>query len=839
MTAAGLSRVLPTSLAILLALGRQGYAQPPQAAEPIVLRHALVMPRVGQYGRTLLHRDAIEALLVSGRWKTPTVGDKVQLPDGTAVAWEKAVAGKDDRLKHRALNGGYALWLVTSQVQRVAILEANGHGVAYVNGEPRIGDLYQTGYVRLPVLLKAGTNEILFHCVRGQLNARLLPASGSAQFNPDDQRLPDLIVGEDRESWGTIVVLNAGTAALEGLILQLKGDRLAPTSTPVPPLPPLGIRKVAFRVAGKAEQPGDLAGELVLSNRGGEPLARTKVRVRVRRPTESYVRTFRSTIDDSVQYYAVNPAQPLTKDGPPSALFLTLHGASVEATGQADSYYAKTWGHVVAPTNRRPYGFDWEDWGRLDALEVLDHAQKALRTDPQRTYLTGHSMGGHGVWHVGLTYPDRFAALGPSAGWPTFWTYLGGKRAEPGTAVGKLLQRANNPSDTLTLAPNCAGLGVYILHGDADDNVPVGQARLMRRRLAEFHHDFVYHERPKAGHWWDDDPNEPGVGCVDWAPMFDLFARRVIPRPEAVREVRFLTASPGISARSQWVTIAAQVHPLQFSGVQIRFDPGLRRFAGTTENVAWLALDLDHVAPSKDLTVELDGQGLAGIPWKRGTGPLWISRQGGKWGVTLPPPPADHKGPHRYGPFRDAFRNHMVFVYGTRGSAAENTWALAKARFDAETFWYRGNGSVDVVPDTAFDASRERDRNVILYGNADSNAAWRELLKVSPVQVRGGEIVVGGGPGGDGRKLKGDNLACLFVRPRPGSAVASVGVVAGSGLPGMRLTDRLPVFVSGVGYPDCLVLGSETLSQGEAGVRGAGYFGLDWSVEGGEFAWKE
>ena len=22
---------------------------------------------------------------------------------------------------------------------------------------------------------------------------------------------------------------------------------------------------------------------------------------------------------------------------------------------------------VVAPTNRRPFGFDWQDWGRLDA----------------------------------------------------------------------------------------------------------------------------------------------------------------------------------------------------------------------------------------------------------------------------------------------------------------------------------------------------------------------------------------------------------------------------------------------------------------------------------------
>ncbi len=36
------------------------------------------------------------------------------------------------------------------------ILEASGHAVAMVNGEPRVGDPYEMGYVKLPVLLKAG-----------------------------------------------------------------------------------------------------------------------------------------------------------------------------------------------------------------------------------------------------------------------------------------------------------------------------------------------------------------------------------------------------------------------------------------------------------------------------------------------------------------------------------------------------------------------------------------------------------------------------------------------------------------------------------------------------------
>src|SRR5262249_55532867 len=157
------------------------------------------------------------------------------------------------------------------------------------------------------------------------------------------------------------------------------------------------------------------------------------------------------------------------------------------------------------------------------------------------------------------------------------------------------------------------------------------------------------------------------------------------------------------------------------------------------------------------------------------------------------------KSPVRQGPFKEAFRNRFLFVIGTTGTSEENTWALAKARFDAETFWYCGNGSVDMILDSAFlnagTADEFRDRNVIVYGHSDSNAAWKALLGESPVQIQRGQVRIGQ------RTITGDHLACLFVRPRPESTRSSVGVVSGSGVTGMRLTDRLPYFTSGVAYP--------------------------------------
>jgi dienelactone hydrolase len=576
--------------------------------------------------------------------------------------------------------------------------------------------------------------------------------------------------------------------------------------------------------------------------RGLQTLDTATINLRVRDTHQTYKQTFVSTIDGSVQYYAVNPPQlPIPRASSSGggnsgnnspALFLTLHGAGVEAIGQADAYNNKSWGYIVAPTNRRPYGFDWEDWGRMDALEVLGLAMQRLHTDPQRTYLTGHSMGGHGVWILGATFPDRFAAIGPSAGWISWATYGGGRAVRddhPG-AVQEMSQRAAASSDTLTLMHNYAQFGVYILHGAADDNVPVAQARTMNQNLSAFHHDFLFHEQPGAGHWWNAS-DEPGASCVDWPPMFDFFARHTIPEDASIRQIDFVTANPGVSAWSHWAGIEAQVHPLKPSSVSIRYDPGHRRFTGTTENVARLSLRLGQVPPGKPMLVDLDGQKIDGIVWPAGTPQIWLVREGEKWSLSTAPS-SSWKGPQRNGPFKEAFRNRLILVYGTNGSPDENAWAFAKARYDAEQFWYRGNGSLDLMADDRFQASVEPDRDVILYGNAQTNSAWNRLLANSPVQVGRGSIHA------DGREETGEDLACLFLRPRPGSDRASVGVVTGTGLAGMRLTDRLTYFTSGVAYPDCIILGPDVLAAGNAGVRAAGFFGIDWSVDSGEFAWR-
>ncbi|MCE9563491.1 MAG: prolyl oligopeptidase family serine peptidase [Planctomycetes bacterium] len=787
-----------------------------EAAPPTVPSEVLVVPAVSLGGRNPLPIDPIAASLASPEWQAPKVGDKLTISGGPTRIWTASPV-KDGTLAIPP--GGFAYMPVKSDAARVVVLHATGNGMVYVNGEPRVGDIYGNGYVRLPVALREGVNDFLFAAGRGPAKVAFLEPKAAAELDGGDATLPDLRVGVLADTVAALPVRNCTTEIAADLVLEATIGDQKPTTTDVPSLLPASVRKVGFRLVGTApEAAGPMPLRIRLLRKGKpEPLDTLELKLQVVKPEATQRRTFISDIDGSVQYYSLVPAKPTT-DGKKPGLVLTLHGASVEAAGQAACYPPKPGMHIVAATNRRPFGFDWEDWGRLDALEVLSHASRDLGTDPRRTYLTGHSMGGHGTWHIGVTFPDRFAAIAPSAGWVSMWSYAGMKKDPNSTPERELVLRASGPSDTLALVRNLVSTGVYVLHGDQDDNVPVDQARTMRRELAEFHSNFVYREQPGAGHWW-------GNACVDWPPIFEFFANHELPERAAVKRVEFRTANPRVSADCHWLRIEAQLKAFLISKAEFTCDAEKRSFRGTTENIARLSLDLTPFTPGKPVSVVIDGQTVEDIAWPKGEARVWLVRDGDKW-AAIPKPSADMKGPHRNGAFKDVFRNRVVFVYATKGTPAENAWALAKARYDAEVFWYRGNGSIDVIADTAFDPKAEPNRNVVLYGRAGMNAAWKPLLETSPVQVTSGAVKI------EERVTKGDSLGVLLVRPRPGSDTAMVGAVAGTGMLGLRATERLPYFASGIGYPDWTVFDAR-------GVVGAGYFGNDWKSANGESAWRK
>jgi hypothetical protein len=384
-------------------------------AEEIQPRQALALRGLGRGGRSPIAVDPLQARIVAGVRVAPKAGDTVALPDGSTRAWESLEAGEDGTFSGRAFAGGYAFVSVPSETERVMILDASGHGMVYVNGEPRVGDPYGHGYVRVPVALKAGDNGLLFQGGRGPLRVKLSEPRAEAQVEVADATMPDLFVDQAPDTWGAIVLLNASTRPLEGATLRARLADAEPVDTPVPPIPPLGLRKVPVRIAGpRPDVEGSM--ELVVSviPSGQEsPVDSASTTLRVLRPGQTHKRTFRSAIDGSIQYFGLVPAEVGEEpdDGRKPGLILSLHGASVEGIGQANVYGRKPFAHVVAPTNRRPFGFDWEDWGRLDAIEVLETAARELDTDPRRTWLTGHSMA--------ATAPGTSASRSPTASPPS------------------------------------------------------------------------------------------------------------------------------------------------------------------------------------------------------------------------------------------------------------------------------------------------------------------------------------------------------------------------------------------------------------------------------------
>lgn len=786
------------------------------------LTEGLGISKVGVGGRTPFPTDALLQQIVAGTWKAPQAGDEVTAPDGSKHAWQPIKANKDGIFEGEPVDSGYVYFSVDSPSDKVVELIAQGDSTAYINGQIRPGDPYQTGYLHLPIRLHQGKNDLLFSCGRGQLHVDLKEPKAPVVLATGDDTLPDLLVGQKLDGWMGIVVENASYKDLTGYRIKTTRPDGKSKSTDLPVIPAMSLRKVPVALLpGEAMQPGEVKYAVELQDKQGKAVDSREVTLRIRQPFDTHKETFLSAIDGSVQYYAVVPAM---KPSDENLLVMTLHGAGVEALGQAEAYAPKDWATLVAPTNRRPFGFDWENWGRLDFLEVFGRAKMEFPHDPRRVILTGHSMGGHGTWSIGSTFPGQFAAIGPSAGWISFWTYVGAyKPKDPQDPIESILRRAQDSSDTELFRSNLAAPNVYILHGDADDNVPVTEARAMRTYLESINKKVDYHEEKGAGHWW----NMPGPGaeCVDWPPMFDLFRRSQMDL--SAMHLDFTTVNPAVSPSFRWAVIQQQENSLAPS--RITFDPPFANtLSGTTQNVACFSLNYNQPQLwGTGLTVDGQRIPMPNVP----DGLSTFRKIDGRWVYAKLPQPTE-KNPMRGGPFKQAFQRNMIFVYGTQGTAEENAWAANKARFDAEGFYYRGNGSVDVISDREFNAGRTKNRNVILYGNADTNKAWRDLLKDSPIQVRRGGVNIGG------KEYAGNNLACLFLRPRAGTPDGLVGVVTGTGPEGMRLTDRLPYFLSACEYPDWTVFKPNVLLDGPAGVTAAGFFDNQWRMDPQQSAFK-
>ena len=704
-----------------------------------------------------------------------------------------------------------------------ALVVATRLGSFSLNGNGYPGDIYGNGWFKTPVVLDSGINRVVLR-LSGYADQRvrflIIPVTGPFLIVTGDITAPDLIADSAITTWLGLPLLNTTTARLDSITLQLTIDTFLIAETTINNLPPLGVKKPGLTVKLPALPPDSSPVPVVITSRWQDWIVIDTFWLRSRLPGQAHKNTFISEIDSSCQYYAIlyprddNPGQRYS-------LILALHGAGVEAAGLAECFKPKDWAFVVCPTNRRPYGFDWQDWGRLDALEVLRVCQKELPIDPDRVVLTGHSMGGHGTWHIGLTHPDIFAAIAPAAGWPFLNIYVPTflQKSNIFAAPAKLAIRdmALRPDNAPALLENALNLPAFILHGGDDDNVPTLHGRNFALWLHSLKYRYHYKEVVGKKHWWNYDD---GTVCVDDPDLMEFLKNsRREPGP---KHIRFRTADVGQSSTCYWIKIDRVAKVGNDAFVEARADDSTVKII--TDNITQLTLYFDQrlffpgsIRLEIDRSTVIENLFLPRILTVHKTGSGW--RPGRAKSLT------PCKTGNVYGPAKQVLMRPFAIIYGTKNTELAQHLCHAAVQ-EAMRWWLIGNGTTEVLPDTA---PIPLNRNLVILGNADQNHLTARIAHDLPVKIKSGVLHF---PSFFKTPLLSEeSLAVILTYPNPLNPERLLLLRMGTDPNATRLALFWNIIGSGTAIPDFMVFDCRVRRYGWTGVRAAGFFDPDWRFD--------
>ncbi len=323
---------------------------------------------------------------------------------------------------------------------------------------------------------------------------------------------------------------------------------------------------------------------------------------------------------------------------------------------------------VVTPLARGPSCWYFDE-GELDVWEVWARVAEQLGTDPDRTVISGYSMGGYAAYKLGLTYPEVFAQAVVLAGPPTCGVRLLPDVDLPGDLDPQ--SHCAREGDTWELLVNGRWLPFVIAHGVLDELVPISSVLQQVLELDRLGYRYRFTAYPSEDHIaWAledefDDPishmgtglrqGDPGHITFAWYPelvrhdlgigphqvwwLSDLTAdpvtaatrgatasvdARSYARPDPTRTIRHrrgfepdLDLSPGVYTELLWRT-GPTVDPLPFLTLQLTrvagltvdvARAGLASLSASTINVATdTVAQIRLAALPPDVTVLLDGQ---------------------------------------------------------------------------------------------------------------------------------------------------------------------------------------------------------------------------------------
>jgi pimeloyl-ACP methyl ester carboxylesterase len=293
---------------------------------------------------------------------------------------------------------------------------------------------------------------------------------------------------------------------------------------------------------------------------------------------------------------------------------------------------------VVTPLARGPSCWYFDE-GELDVWEVWARVAEQLGTDPNRTVLTGYSMGGYGTYKLGLAYPEVFAKAVVLAGPPTC-----GVRLWPDVDLPADLNFESHcarEGDTWRMLVNARWLPFVVAHGLLDELVPFASAAEQVLELDRLGYRYRFTVYPVEDHiaWllqdkFDDPVAHMGTGVRQSDPghiTFAWYPQLVRPDlgigPHQVWWLSELTADPQLAAtRGAIAEVDARSYARpdpthttrRHRGFLLHFDPTPGLYSELdwqtglpTAPLPYLTLRLTGVA---GLTVDLARAGLTKLP---------------------------------------------------------------------------------------------------------------------------------------------------------------------------------------------------------------------------------
>jgi hypothetical protein len=452
------------------------------------------------------------------------------------------------------------------------------------------------------------------------------------------------------------------------------------------------------------------------------------------------LRAYRSRVDGSAQPYVAHV--PAAYDGSrPVRMDVLLHGTN-RGMGEVQFLSRKPaemshGGLPVAPIDfiqiellgRTNNAYRWA--GEADVLEAVEAAKRGYAIDENRVVLRGFSMGGAGAWHLGLHYPDRWAAIEAGAGFTETVNY-----ARVVNLPGYQL-KALRIYDSRDYALNLFQLPT-VGYGGEDDR-QLAASTNVREQLAREGFTFqpdglnwttqqlpaVFLVGPKTPHRWEPESKKRSEAFIVQA------LKKGRSEPDHIRFVTYTTRYD----RCFWVQVAELEQHYERAEVDARRSEQGSVIEVKSKNVAALVL-----ATPKAKNVTIDGQSFQSA----GRGELRFQKREGVWKEGDDASLRKRHG--LQGPIDDAFLESFLCVRPTSRAANDVAGRYAEETLSAfiDDYAKYFRGQVRVKDDAAITAGDIAGHHLILFGDPESNSVMKKVLGKLPLQWDARQLSLGG-----------------------------------------------------------------------------------------------